>query len=87
MMIDEMSALHSNGTQDLVPKPLGKSVVDCRWVVVVKVGPDGFVDRLKTHLIGKGYTQMFGLDYSIMCSPVAKIASLSIGHQEWLLTW
>ena len=40
-MVDEMAALHSNGTWDLVVLPSGKSTVGCRWVYVVKVGPDG----------------------------------------------
>ncbi|RVX21698.1 Retrovirus-related Pol polyprotein from transposon RE2 [Vitis vinifera] len=46
-MVDEMAALHSNDTWDLVDLPSGKSTVDCRWVYTVKVGPDGQVDRLK----------------------------------------
>ena len=39
--MDEMAALHSNDTWDLVVLPSGKSTVGCRWVYVVKVGPDG----------------------------------------------
>ncbi|RVW63729.1 Retrovirus-related Pol polyprotein from transposon TNT 1-94 [Vitis vinifera] len=37
-MVDEMAALHSNGTWDLVVLPFGKSTVGCRWVYAVKVG-------------------------------------------------
>nr|XP_009795432.1 PREDICTED: uncharacterized protein LOC104242127 [Nicotiana sylvestris] len=44
----------------------------------VKVGPDGKVDRLKARLIAKGYTQIFGLDYSDTFSLVAKIASVRL---------
>nr|XP_009768559.1 PREDICTED: uncharacterized protein LOC104219561 [Nicotiana sylvestris] len=73
-MIDEMSALHASGTSELVPLPAAKSTVGYRWVYAVKVGPDGQVDRLKTRLVAKGYTQIFGLDYSDTFSPVAKVA-------------
>ena len=31
-MVDEMGALHSNGTWDLVVLPSGKSTVGCRWL-------------------------------------------------------
>ena len=40
-MVDEMTALHSNDTWDLVVLPFGKSTVGCRWVYIVKVGPNG----------------------------------------------
>ncbi|RVX10177.1 Retrovirus-related Pol polyprotein from transposon RE1 [Vitis vinifera] len=52
-MVDEMAALHSNGTWDLVSLPLGKSTVGCRWVYTIKVGPDDQVDRLKVRLVAK----------------------------------
>ncbi|PNY13664.1 receptor-like protein kinase [Trifolium pratense] len=57
-ILDEMSALDSNGTWELVPIPSGKSIVGCRWLFNVKVGPDGQIDRLKARLVAKGYTQL-----------------------------
>ena len=77
-MIDEMVALESNHTWELVPPPLGKSVVGCKWVFNVKVGPGRQVDRLKARLVAKDYTQVYGQDYNDTFSSVAKMTSVRL---------
>ena len=77
-MVEEMTALHSTGTWDLVPLPADKSPVGCRWVYIVKIGPDGGVDHLKAPLVAKGYTQIYGSDYYDTFSLVAKMTSVRL---------
>ena len=40
-MVEEMTALQSSSTWDLVTLPIGKSPFGYRWVYTVKIGPDG----------------------------------------------
>ena len=57
-MDEELSALHKTGTWDLVPLPLGKSVVGywyC-WVYKIKTNFDGFIEQFKARLVVKGYS-------------------------------
>ena len=77
-MVEEMTALHSSGTWDLVTLPAGKTHVGCHWVYTVKISPDGRVDRLNDWLVAKGYTQVYGSDYYNIFSLVARIASIRL---------
>lgn len=74
----QMSAVHDNGTWELVLLPLEKSSVVCRWVFTVKYNSDGTVEQYKVHLVDKGYTQTYGVDYAEIFSPLAKIASVRV---------
>ena len=77
-MAEKIDALYSNDTWELIVLPPGKSPVGCQWVYTVKVGLDGQIDRLKAHLVAKGYTQQYGSDYYDTFSPMAKIASVRL---------
>ena len=77
-MTEEMDALYSNNTWELVALPPGKSPVGCCWVYTEKVGPNGQIDRLRACLVAKGYTQQYGSNYSYTFSPMAKIAFIRL---------
>jgi hypothetical protein len=52
-MNKELSALYKIDTWGLVPLPLGKSVVGCRWVYKIKTNSDGSIERYKARLVTK----------------------------------
>ena len=77
-MVEEMAALHSTGTWDLVTLSVGKSFIGYHWVYTVKIGLNGMVDRLKARLVAKGYTQIYDSDYYDTFSPIANMAFIRL---------
>lgn len=62
-MEDEIKALEKPQTWELVNLPKGNMTVGCKWEFTMKHKPDRSVDRYMAHLVAKGYTKTFGIDY------------------------
>lgn len=77
-MDEEMDSLYKNETWVLVDKPMEKRVVDYKWLYKVKDGVNGEPPRYKARLVAKGYTQIEGIDYNEIFSPVVMRASIRI---------
>ena len=75
-MESEYSSLLKNDTWDLVPPPEGKNIVGSRWVLKVKHDENGSVNRFKARLVAQGYSQVKGVDYDEVFSPVARNTSV-----------
>ncbi|BBH09514.1 hypothetical protein Prudu_022027 [Prunus dulcis] len=71
-MREEIEALHTQGTWDLVSMPVDKNIVGSRWVYRVKKNSDGSVARHKARLVAQGFSQAPGLDFSETFSPVVR---------------
>ena len=72
----EYSSLLKNDTWDLVPPPEGKNIVGPRWVLKVKRDENGSVNRFKARLVAQGYSQVKGVDYDEVFSPMAQNTSV-----------
>jgi len=61
---------------DMVPRPKNRKILGSKWVLRIKRGPDGAVQKYKAHVVAQGFTQIEGVDYDKTFAPVAKLASL-----------
>ena len=79
----EITALHRNNTWHLLPSPPPPPpphaiVIDCKWVYIIKLKTDGYVELYKACLVAKGYNQTEELDYFETFSPIVKPTSIRI---------
>lgn len=75
-MREEFKSLVEAGTFELVVLPEGANLVTCRWVFKLKLNADGTVDRHKSRLVARGFTQRYGIDYDLTFAPVVKLQSI-----------
>ena len=71
-MKTEYVALLTNSTWTLVPKPVNKCIIGCKWIYKLKLKANGSVDRFKAQLVAKGFNQTYGIDYFETFCPVVK---------------
>ena len=62
-MKTEYATLPTNSTGSLVPKPINKRIIGCKWTYKLILKVDGSVDRFKARLVAKGFNQTYGIDY------------------------
>ncbi|KAL5740548.1 hypothetical protein ACOSQ2_029728 [Xanthoceras sorbifolium] len=78
-MQEEVKSLHKNRTWDLVKPPKDKKIVGCKWVFKRKEGIPGVEDaKYKARLVAKGYSQVHGVDFNDVFSPVVKHSSIRV---------
>ena len=70
-----MHYLKTNHTWDLVTLPPRKSVVGCKWIYKIKTRSDGSIERYKTRLVAKSFTQEYEIDYEETFALIARISS------------
>ena len=77
-MKEELQSMDDNKVWELVELPDGAKQVGCKWVYKTKRDSKGNIERYKSRLVAKGYTQKDGIDYKETFSPVSKKDSLRI---------
>ena len=68
--------MDKNEAWDLVELPIGRKVVGSKWLFKKKLNAEGKVEKYKSHLVAKGYSQVEGIDFGEIFSPVSKLTSI-----------
>ncbi|KAL8096063.1 hypothetical protein AgCh_037136 [Apium graveolens] len=77
-MNEELSMIEKNNTWILVGRPENRKVIGVKWVYRTKLNADGSVNKHKARLVVKGYSQVFGVDYSDTFAPVARLDTIRL---------
>lgn len=78
IMQEEIDALQSNHTWDLVPRPSVTNIVDLKWVFRMKFHADGSIKRRRAYLVAKGVTHTLGTYFHHNFSTIIKVAIVRI---------
>ena len=62
-MVEEYDSIVRNNAWEIVPRPVGKSVVGSRWIYKVKQDADGSIEKYKARFFAWGFSQIEGIDY------------------------
>ena len=70
---EEMESLDKHDVFELTNLPKGRKTIGCRWVFDIK--GDG---RKKARLVAQGFSQVEGVDYNELSSPVVQFESMCL---------
>ena len=76
----ELEQLHSKMKTflPLATLPQGKKAVSTKMVYKLKLKDNGTLDKYKARLVARGFTQVYGIDYSDSFSPTPSLTTLKI---------
>lgn len=68
----EIQSIERNNTWELTKLPIGAKTIGVKWIYKTKLNAEGNVEKCKTRLVAKGYSQTAGVDYTEVFAPVAR---------------
>ncbi|GBO00554.1 Retrovirus-related Pol polyprotein from transposon RE1 [Araneus ventricosus] len=74
----EITSMKDKEVWEIVPHPLNKTAIGCRWVYSIKENSEGQILRYKVRLVAQRLHQVEGLDYYETFSPVVNFTLVRI---------
>jgi len=75
---DEMYSMARNKDWELVDLAAQRKFIGNKWVIKIKRRADGLIDKFKTSLVVKWFTQIEGVNYEETFSPMVRSASIRL---------
>ncbi|KAL9235087.1 hypothetical protein vseg_009883 [Gypsophila vaccaria] len=87
-MLSEIESIEKNQTWELTVAPKGIKPIGVKWVFKTKLDENGDVHKYKARLVAKGYAQQYGINYTEVFAPVARLDTIRIilavaAHFSW----
>jgi hypothetical protein len=77
-MNKEIEAIERNETWVLTTLPEGVNSIGVKWIFKTKLNESGEIDKCKARLVAKGYAQQYGIDYTEVYAPVARLDTIRL---------
>lgn len=77
-MMAEIESIEKNKTWELTILPKGVKPIGVKWVFKTKLNEKGEVDKYKARLVAKGYAQQYGVNYTEVFAPVARLDTIRL---------
>jgi hypothetical protein len=77
-MNKEIEAIERNETWVLTTLPEGVNSIGVKWIFKTKLNESGEIDKCKARLMAKGYAQQYGIDYTEVYAPVARLDTIRL---------
>ena len=75
-MLDELHSLSEHGVFELCELPAGCRPLPAKWVLKIKRGAQGEIERFKARYVAKGFEQVYGVDFFETWDPIGRYATL-----------
>jgi len=75
-MMAEIESIEKNKTWELTILQKGVKPIGVKWVFKTKLNENREVDKYKARLVAKGYAHQYGVDYTEVFAPVARLDTI-----------